>query len=76
MKAKYKIEGLDCANCAAKIEEAISKLDGVNSVRVSFLSEKVKFDLADDIDLEDLIAKSNEIADKIEPGSKFWWTRC
>lgn len=70
MKAKYKIEGLDCANCAAKIEEAISKLDGVNSVRVSFLSEKVKFDLADDIDLEDLIVKSNEIADKIEPGSK------
>lgn len=70
MKAKYKIVGLDCANCAAKIEEAISKLDGVNSVRVSFLSEKVKFDLADDIDLEDLIAKSNEIADKIEPGSK------
>lgn len=70
MKAKYKIEGLDCANCAAKIEEAISKLEGVNSVRVSFLSEKVKFDLRDDIDLEDLIAKSNEIADKIEPGSK------
>lgn len=70
MKAKYKIEGLDCANCAAKIEEAISKLEGVNSVRVSFLSEKVKFDLVDDIDLEDLIAKSNEIADKIEPGSK------
>ena len=70
MKAKYKIEGLDCANCAAKIEEAISKLEGVNSVRVSFLSEKVKFDLADDIDLENLIAKSNEIADKIEPGSK------
>lgn len=70
MKAKYKIEGLDCANCAAKIEEALSKLEGVNSVRVSFLSEKVKFDLADDIDLEDLIAKSNEIADKIEPGSE------
>ena len=70
MKKKYKIEGLDCANCAAKIEEAISKLDGVNSVRVSFLSEKVKFDLRDDINLEDLIEKSNEIADKIEPGSK------
>lgn len=70
MKKKYKIQGLDCANCAAKIEEALSKLEGVNSVRVSFLSEKVKFDLRDDIDLEDLIAKSNEIADKIEPGSK------
>ncbi|WP_308653212.1 heavy metal-associated domain-containing protein [uncultured Anaerococcus sp.] len=70
MKKKYKIEGLDCANCAAKIEEALGKLEGVNSVRVSFLSEKVKFDLADDIDLENLIQKSNEIADKIEPGSK------
>lgn len=70
MKKKYKIQGLDCANCAAKIEEALSKLEGVNSVRVSFLSEKVKFDLRDDIDLEDLIAKSNEIADKIEPGSE------
>ena len=40
------------------------------NVRVSYLAEKVKFDLADDIDLENLIAKSNEIADKIEPGSK------
>lgn len=70
MKKKYKIEGLDCANCAAKIEEALGKLEGVNSVRVSFLSEKVKFDLADDIDLENLIQKSNEIADNIEPGSK------
>ena len=70
MKKKYKIEGLDCANCAAKIEEALGKLEGVNSVRGSFLSEKVKFDLADDIDLENLIQKSNEIADNIEPGSK------
>lgn len=70
MKKKYKIEGLDCANCAAKIEEALGKLDGVESVNVSFLSEKVKFDLRDDVNLEELIAKSNEIADKIEPGSK------
>lgn len=70
MKKKYKFEGLKCANCAAKIEESISKLDGVENVRVSYLAEKVKFDLADDIDLENLIAKSNEIADKIEPGSK------
>lgn len=70
MKKKYKFEGLKCANCAAKIEEAIGKLDGVESVRVSYLAEKVKFDLADDIDLENLIARSNEIADKIEPGSK------
>ena len=70
MKKKFKFEGLKCANCAAKIEEAIGKLDGVESVRVSYLSEKVKFDLEDDIDLDNLIEKANEIADKIEPGSK------
>lgn len=70
MKKKLKFEGLKCANCAAKIEEAIGKLDGVENVRVSYLAEKVKFDLADDVDFDSLIAKSNEIADKIEPGSK------
>lgn len=70
MKKKYTIEGLECANCAAKIEEALGKLDGVESATVSFLSEKVKFDLRDDVDLDKLIAKANEIADKIEPGSK------
>ena len=37
---------------------------------MSFLSEKVKFDLRDDVDLDKLLAKANEIADKIEPGSK------
>lgn len=70
MKKKLKFEGLKCANCSAKIEDAINKLDGVNSARVSYLSEKVKFDLEDDIDLDNLIEKANEIADKIEPGSK------
>ena len=70
MKKKYTIEGLECANCAAKIEEALGKLDGVESATVSFLSEKVKFDLRDDVDLDKLLAKANEIADKIEPGSK------
>ena len=69
MKKKYIIEGLDCANCGAKIEEAISKMDGVNSASVSFLTEKVKLDLADDIDLEAVLKEANEIADRIEPGS-------
>ena len=69
MKKKYIIEGLDCANCGAKIEDAISKMDGVNSASVSFLTEKVKLDLADDIDLVAFLKEANEIADKIEPGS-------
>ena len=68
MKKKYTIEGLECANCAAKIEEALGKLDGVESARVSFLSEKVKFDLRDDVDLDKLI--------RLNQDQKFWWTRC
>lgn len=70
MKKKFKFEGLKCANCANKIEEAISKMDGVEDVKVSYLSEKVKFELADDIDLDNLIEEANKIADKIEPGSR------
>lgn len=70
MKKKFEFEGLKCANCANKIEEAISKMDGVEDVKVSYLSEKVKFELADDIDLDNLIEDANKIADKIEPGSK------
>ncbi len=70
MKKKFKFEGLKCANCANKIEEAISKMDGVEDVKVSYLSEKVKFELADDIDFDNLIEDANKIADKIEPGSK------
>lgn len=70
MKKKFKFEGLKCANCANKIEEAISKMDGVEDVKVSYLSEKVKFELADDIDFDNLIEDANKIADKIEPGSR------
>ena len=38
MKKTYRIEGLDCANCAAKIEGMISKLDGVNSCTINFIT--------------------------------------
>ena len=48
MKKKYKLEDLDCANCAAKMEEAINKIDGVNEASVSFLTEKLIIDADDD----------------------------
>ena len=37
MKKKFKLEDLDCANCAAKMEEAIKKIEGVNDANVSFM---------------------------------------
>ena len=44
MKKRYKMIDLDCANCAAKMEDAIRKIDGVNDVSVSFLSQKLTID--------------------------------
>ena len=41
MKKTYKMENLECANCAAKMESAISKLDGVKAVTVSFMTQKL-----------------------------------
>ena len=38
MKKKYNLTDLDCANCAAKMEDAIKKIDGVNDANVSFLT--------------------------------------
>ena len=44
MKKKFKLTDLDCANCAAKMEDAIKKLDGVNDASVSYMMEKKTID--------------------------------
>lgn len=41
MKFKYTIEGIDCPNCAAKLAAMMEKLDGVDSAKINFLSEKL-----------------------------------
>ena len=48
MRKKFKLEDLDCANCAAKMEERIRKIDGVNDASVSFMTQKMMIDAADD----------------------------
>jgi len=55
MKKVFKMEDLDCANCAAKMENEIRKIDGVISVSISFLSQKMTLE-ADDARF-DAIAK-------------------
>lgn len=66
MKIKAKVSGLCCAHCAAKIEERVSALDGVESASVSILTEKmiivVDDDKADAVKLE-----AEKIVKKIEP---------
>ena len=69
MKKVFMLEDLDCAHCAAKMEDAIAKLDGVNSVTVSFLAQKLTID-ADDESFDDVLKKAVKIIKKIEPDCK------
>lgn len=70
MKLKYKVESNNlCANCAAKIEEALIKSDYINDANLSFMTEKLKLEVNDDTDVDFITNLANEIADKIEPGT-------
>lgn len=65
MQKKFKIE-VDCANCAAKIEQAISKLPGVNNVSVSFMAQKMVLDAEDDR-FDEVLQASVKAAKRVEP---------
>ena len=69
MKKKFKLEDLDCANCAAKMENAIKKIDGVNDDTVSFLAQKMTIDAVDekfDAIMKEVVA----VCAKVEPDCK------
>ena len=66
MKKVFKLEDLDCAHCAAKMEEAIAKLDGVREANISFLAQKLTID-AEDERFEEILEKAKKIIRKIEP---------
>lgn len=66
MKKAFKLEDLDCANCAAKMERAIAKIDGVQSVNVSFIAQKMTIE-ADDEKLEEIMDHVVKTCKKVEP---------
>lgn len=65
MKAVLKLEGLDCANCAAKIENDMGKVPGVQEVSVSFMTQKMTL-VADDDRMDAIIEEASRIARKVE----------
>ncbi len=69
MKKSFVLEDLDCANCARKMEEAIAKIDGVESVNVSFISQKMTIE-ADDTVFDDIMKKVVKTIKKVEPDCK------
>lgn len=69
MKRSYKLDELDCANCAAKMQRAIEKIDGVKSVNVSFMTQRLTIE-ADDARFESIIDEAAKAIKKIEPDCK------
>lgn len=66
MKLKFKIKGLDCVNCANALEEKIGKIEEVNSVSISFMTERMHVE-AKKIDIEELVKKIETVVKKNEP---------
>ena len=65
MKKKFKCE-IDCAACAAKVEDAIKKIDGVTDAKVNFLMQKFTLE-AEDERFDEIIKTAIETGKKIEP---------
>ena len=66
MKKTYKMRDLDCANCAAKMEDAIRKLDGVQDVSISFMTQKLTIQAEEDR-LEEIMRQAVKVCKKVEP---------
>ncbi|HCF83549.1 MAG TPA: heavy metal transporter [Ruminococcaceae bacterium] len=66
MKKVFKLVDLDCANCAAKMEDAIKKIDGVESASVSFMTQKLTLE-ADDERFDDILKIVVKTCKKVEP---------
>ncbi|GAA3644328.1 cation transporter [Asaccharospora irregularis] len=65
MKKKFILEGLECANCAAKMEKVIKELDGVKDATVNFMTQKLVIEGEDD-KMPTIIQESEKIVKKIE----------
>ncbi|MDE7398502.1 MAG: cation transporter [Oscillospiraceae bacterium] len=66
MKKTFKLIDLDCANCAAKMESAIKKIDGVTNASVSFMGQKMTIE-ADDARFDDIVKEAVKVCKKVEP---------
>ena len=66
MKIKFKIKGLDCANCAAELERAIQKIDGVTEASLSFMTEKLVMEIEDDRK-DEVLKNLKKVVKKEEP---------
>lgn len=66
MTKTYKMQDLDCANCARKMEDAIRKLEGVTEVHVNFLTQKMIL-TADDARFEEIVREAVKCVRRVDP---------
>lgn len=66
MKKRFQLTNLDCANCAAKMEAAIRKIDGVQDATVSFMTQKMTIDAQEDR-FDDIMDQVEAVCRKVEP---------
>lgn len=66
MKKTFRLEGLGCANCAAKIESAVSKLAGVSAASVNFMTTKMVIE-GEDARADEIVTQATAIVKKFEP---------
>ena len=66
MKKVFKLENLDCAACAAKLEDAIKKVNGVQEVSVNFVTKRLKLEL-DEENYDTIIKEIKKVCKKVEP---------
>ena len=66
MKKKFKVQDLDCANCAAKMEEAIKRIEGVADANVSFMTQKMTIE-AEESRFDEIMKEVVAVCRKVEP---------
>ena len=66
MRKSYRLDEIDCANCARKLQEELAKLDGVDAVSVNFMTQKLTLSAADDR-FDDVLGRVVALAAQIEP---------
>ena len=69
MKKVYKITDIDCANCAAKLERALAKVEGVQNVSISFLSQRLALE-AEDGRFDEVFDIVVKVCRRVEPDCK------
>ena len=66
MKSKFKIKGLDCANCALELEREIEKIEGIMNVNIGFMAEKMELEY-DESKKDEILSKVKKVIKREEP---------